>query len=74
MKPNPFSVRQPIPSFALPLLPGDTEPAVDLNTIVHDLYTRARFDLRLDYTRPAEPPLSDDDAAWARELIDTMPR
>lgn len=65
----PFSLRQPIPVFPLPLLPGDVEPPVDLGAILHALYDRARFDLRLDYTRPPVPPLADDDAAWRRELL-----
>lgn len=47
-----FTLRQPIPHFTLPLLPGDAEPEVSLNDILHDLYRRARFDLRLDYTQP----------------------
>jgi len=64
-----FNVRQAIPPFPLPLLPDDVEPAVDLGTILHDLYQRARFDLRLDYTQPPIPPLEDEDTAWARELI-----
>lgn len=64
-----FSVRQPIPSFTLPLLPGDEELEVALNRILHDLYQRARFDLRLDYSEPAIPPLCDADAAWAQECI-----
>jgi hypothetical protein len=64
-----FNLRQPIPSFPLPLLSGDHEPLVDLNTILHDLYVRARFYLRLDYTQPPVPPLSEADSAWARTLI-----
>jgi hypothetical protein len=64
-----FSVRQPIPLFTLPLLPGDEEPEVALNRILHDLYHRARFDLRLDYSQPAIPPLAQADAAWAQECI-----
>jgi Protein of unknown function (DUF4058) len=64
-----FTLRQPIPAFTLPLLPGDAEPEVALNRIVHDLYHRARFDLRLDYTQPPVPPLSEADTAWARELL-----
>jgi Protein of unknown function (DUF4058) len=64
-----FGLRQPIPAIPLPLLPGDAEPPVDLGAILHALYDRARFDLRLDYTRPPVPPLADDDAAWARELL-----
>jgi hypothetical protein len=64
-----FGLRQPIPRFPLPLLPGDSDPTVDLNSILHGLYDRARFDLRLDYARPAVPPLAEKDGAWARELI-----
>jgi len=64
-----FGLRLPIPAFTLPLLPGDTEPEVSLNRILHDLYRRAHFDLRLDYTQPPVPPLSDANAAWAQALI-----
>ena len=64
-----FTLRQPIPTFTLPLLPGDDEPEVALNRILHALYQRARFDLRLDYTQAPIPPLAEADAAWARELI-----
>lgn len=64
-----FSLRQPIPTIPLPLLPGDREPLIDLNSILHDLYSRARFDLRLDYSQEAVPPLAPCDAGWATELI-----
>ncbi|MBI5052254.1 MAG: DUF4058 family protein [Chloroflexi bacterium] len=70
----PFSVRQKIPAFTLPLLPGDEEPQVELNTILHDLYERASFDLRLDYTSPPVPPLNQADKEWAKELIKNMPK
>jgi hypothetical protein len=65
-----FGVRQPIPPFTVPLLPGDAEPEVDLNHILHTLYHRARFDLRLDYSQPPIPPLAAADAAWAQELLE----
>jgi hypothetical protein len=67
-----FTLRQPIPAFTLPLLPGDDEPEVALNRILHALYQRARFDLRLDYTQAPIPPLAEADAAWARELITSV--
>ena len=57
-----FSLRQPIPAFTLPLLPGDDEPEVALNRILHLFYQRARFDLRLDYAQPPIPPLAEADA------------
>ncbi len=64
-----FNLRQPIPQFPLPLLPGDEEPPVEMNTILHAMYERARFDLRLDYSQPPVPPLAEADAAWAVTLI-----
>ena len=63
-----FGLRQSIPQIPMPLLPGESEPLLDLNAILHALYSRARFDLRLDYTQPAMPPLNADDAAWAATL------
>ena len=64
-----FGVRQPIPNFPLPLQPHETEPQVDLNTILHELYRRARFDLRLDYAQQPFPPLAEQEFVWAQELI-----
>jgi hypothetical protein len=65
----PFNVRQPIPSFRLPLVPGDTEPTVDLNRLLHALYERGSYDLRLNYRADPEPPMEPEDAAWAAQLL-----
>ena len=46
-------------------LPEDEEPRLDLNHLLHALYDRAGFDLRIDYGTPPVPPLTDADAAWA---------
>jgi hypothetical protein len=64
-----FGVRQPIPTFPLPLKPGDQEPLVDMGQILHDLYDQASYDLRLDYTGDPDPPLTSADAAWAEQLL-----
>lgn len=66
---RPFSLRQPIPAFQLPLQPGDTEPLVELNPLLHDLYDRAGYDLRIDYRAAPDPPLAEANAAWADELL-----
>jgi len=70
----PFSLRKKIPPFNLPLLPGDPQPTVELNNILHDVYARARYDLSLDYTQPPAPPLNENDKAWAKELIEKAKR
>ena len=64
-----FNLRQPIPDFPLPLLPKEEQPIVHLIKVVHDLYTRARFDLRLDYSASPVPPLSAEDGQWAANLV-----
>jgi hypothetical protein len=60
----PFTVRQAIPSFYLPLEPGSEEPVVDLTHLLHTLIERVGYQLRIDYTADAVPPLEGDDAVW----------
>lgn len=50
-----FSVRQPIPSFLIPLRPGEKEPVLPLNHILHDLYDQGGYDLAIDYSQPNRP-------------------
>ena len=64
-----FDVRQPIPSFLIPLRPGEQEPVLPLNRILHDLYDQGGYDLAIDYTQPADPPLATEDASWAKQLV-----
>jgi hypothetical protein len=65
----PFSVRDEIPSLPVPLRRSEEEPTLDLGAILHGLYDRAGYDLRIDYARPPDPPLREDDAQWAQERI-----
>ena len=64
-----FSVRQPIPSFYIPLRYGEQEPVLPLNQLLHELYDSGGYDLAIDYSQPPEPPLSDEDAAWAAQVV-----
>jgi hypothetical protein len=64
-----LSVRHALPTIPIPLQPGDPEPPLPLNQLLHDLYDRASYDLAIDYSQPPVPPLHDDDAAWARQLL-----
>jgi hypothetical protein len=64
-----FTVREPIPLFPLPLLPDDQEPLVDLGTLLHDVYARARYRLVIDYSKPPTPQLDTADAAWAADCL-----
>ena len=64
------TVRDPLPSFPLPLKGADEAILVDLSAIVQGVYDRASYDLRLDYTQPPPPPaFSEADPTWIRDLL-----
>lgn len=65
----PISVRQPLPTIPIPLLPPDPPVALDLGQALRTAYQRARYDLRVHYDRPPTPPLTGDNATWAAERI-----
>jgi hypothetical protein len=64
-----FNLRDPIPSFPIPLRYGEAEPVLPLNQILHELYDQSGYDLAIDYRRPPEPPLDGEDFAWAAALL-----
>ncbi len=64
-----FNLHQAIPRFLLPLTPTDQEPMVDLQTILGKVYERGRYHLAIDYSQPAQLPLSAADTAWAKTLL-----
>lgn len=64
-----FNVCDSIPVFPLPLQPSDTEPPIRLGEALQKVYDENGYDLRVDYNRPPEPPLSEADMAWAQEIL-----
>lgn len=65
----PFNLSSPIPAFPLPLHPEDSEVVVELQSLLDQIYERAGYDLAIDYTQKPVPPLSEEDAAWAHQLL-----
>jgi hypothetical protein len=65
-----FTIRDPIPDIPVPLQPGEAEPTVALNRLVHEVYDRAGYDLTLDYQQAPPPPqMSTQDALWIQQLL-----
>lgn len=64
-----FSVRHEIPSFPIPLKTGEKEPLLNLQGILESVYQRGRYHLAIDYTEPAQPPLTPGDIGWADALV-----
>jgi hypothetical protein len=65
----PFTIREEIPLFPLPLKSGDTPIQVELQTLFSEVYDQARFDLSIDYTQSPVPLLKKEDGAWADTLL-----
>lgn len=64
----PFNLQNPIPSFALPLRETDTEPLLDIQTLINELYAEGNYDLIIDYTKEPVPP-SPQNATWIDEVL-----
>ncbi len=67
----PFSVRESIPQFLLPLQPGDQEPIVNLSDVLSQVYREAALDLAIDYSQQPVPVLSDSDFHWLQSLMES---
>lgn len=65
----PFNLQEPIPTFPLPLQRGDSEPLLDLQTLIHEVYDRAGLDLAIDYSSKPIPGLSSSHTAWMNQLL-----
>ena len=63
-------LRQPLPTIRIPLRPDDADVALELQTLIDQVYHHGRYD-DTDYTPPPVPPLEGEDAEWADELLRT---
>lgn len=64
-----FNLSDPIPVVPLPLDAEQPEPAIDLKTVLHQVYDRNAYDLKLDYDAEPVPALTETEAAWADTLL-----
>lgn len=66
----PFNLREPLPRFLLPLRPEDSEPVVDLQDLLQQVYQEAALDLAIDYSTEPIPPLPTADFEWIQTLLE----
>lgn len=64
----PIRLSSRLPAVRVPLLPEDREPTVHLQECMDRAYEMGAYTRRVNYATPADPPLLEQDAAWAREL------
>ena len=65
-----FGLRDPAPTFPVPLWDGDGPASLDLGDSLKSIYDEAGYDLRVNYRRdPPAPPLAADDAAFVARTL-----
>lgn len=64
-----FGIRDPIPRIPVPLRRNETEPILDINHLLHEIYERVGYQRVINYREPADPPLKGQDAAWVNALL-----
>jgi hypothetical protein len=65
----PIALDHPLPSIPVPLLPGDADVTLDLQSAFQSVYDLGGFDLVLDYSTMPAVPLRKDQAAWVAERL-----
>jgi hypothetical protein len=65
----PITLREPLPTIPIPLLPGDADVPLDLQQAFAAVYDGCAYGAAIDYTKAAEIPLTEDDATWAVQHI-----
>jgi len=65
-----WTLKEPLPTIPIPLKGDDPEVKLDLQGVFTAVYERAGYDYMLDYGREVEPPLSEEDKAWVRQVLE----
>jgi hypothetical protein len=63
-----IGLRDPLPTVPIPLRPGEPEPSLDLQAILHRIYDAADYHLFL-YDADPNPPLPAADTVWAAQIL-----
>ncbi|MFM7428016.1 MAG: DUF4058 family protein [Elainella sp.] len=48
---------------------GDTEPTIDLNLLLSEVYDQAALDFAIDYSQPPTPAVGEEAWQWLQALI-----
>jgi hypothetical protein len=65
----PIALRGRLPIIPIPLRRTDRDARLDLQALIDQAYRLGRYN-DLDYSQKPDPPLEDDDAKWAEQLIE----
>lgn len=63
-----MSLQKPLPSIQIPLREQDADARIELQQLIEQAYQNGAYD-DIDYAKPPIPPLNEEDAAWAQQLL-----
>jgi hypothetical protein len=66
---HPVPLQNRLPEIQVPLRQGDKDTPLDLQPLIERVYSAGRYERRLDYGQPLDPPLDDEDAAWVAQIL-----
>ena len=64
-----WTLERPMPRIPIPLLAGDPDASLDLQSVFTTTYDRAGYDYALHYDRAIDPPLDERRTEWARQIL-----
>lgn len=65
----PISLREPLPCILVPLAGDDPDVLLDLQVAFNQAYAGGPYARMIDFTADPEPPLDEEDAIWAGQLL-----
>jgi hypothetical protein len=65
--------QKPLPVLPVPLSAPDPDLSLALQPMIEAIYARSRYHRSIDYTRPAEPPLSTAEQSWLAARLQEQP-
>lgn len=70
----PFTLREPMPSVLIPLRGDDPDAPLSLQPVFDAVFDRAGYDYSLRRDTEVVPPLTEEDADWARAVLGSATR
>ncbi len=65
----PVALHDPLPCILVPLAGDDPDVLLDLQVTFNQAYAGGPYTRMIDYTADPEPPLDEEDAIWAGQLL-----
>ncbi len=66
----PTPLKSPLPTIPVPLLPGDSEVALNLQAVLNDVYDHSGYVRRINYSQPVpEPLLGEARMTWLNQFM-----